>query len=75
MVGYDIHRTENLDFNENSYTIRFAANKDRTDFAMFVSNETFRRQKKYHFSEETADAFQHQTGNDLHSTEIGRAHV
>ena len=65
MVAYDFYRTENIVIKEVPYTIRFAISKDKSDYALFVSNNQNNKQKKYHFSKEVADDYKHYQGEDL----------
>jgi hypothetical protein len=64
-IAYDFYRTENIVIKEVPYTIRFAISKDKSEYVLFVSNNQNNEQKKYSFSEETADDYKHYHGENL----------
>jgi len=65
LIEMEIYRTKSININNNQYTIRFAVNKDESEYTMFVSNETDQKQSKYSFQKETADNFGKVTGEEL----------
>jgi len=65
LLSTAIYRTKVFNINDKQYTIRFAVNKDETEYTMFVSNDTDKKHRKYHFSKEVADRFGKTTGEEL----------
>jgi len=65
MIGFEIYRTENLAIDGIPYTVKFSIDKDRQEYILFVSNDQNGNNRKYHFSKETADAFQHYHEEEL----------
>lgn len=63
--AYDFYRTENIIINEVSYTIHFAISRDKSDYALFISNNLNNKQSKYHFNKEVADVFNHCNNQDI----------
>jgi hypothetical protein len=60
-----IYRTKEISINEKQYTIQFAVNKDESAYEMIVVNDGNGKRTKYGFSKETAQDFNHVTGDEL----------
>lgn len=54
-----------MSINNQQYTIQFAVNKDESAYEMIVVNYENGKRTKYGFSKETAQDFNHITGDDL----------
>ena len=65
LLGFHFYRTENLSINGIDYTVRFAQKNDSLEFALFVSNNSNGKERKYHFTKEVADDFKTYHGESL----------
>ncbi len=65
LLSLNIVRTENLNINGQSYTLRFAKSQDEQEFQFLLSNDSSHKQASCHVSKETANDFETQTGEDI----------
>lgn len=65
LIGFDIYRTETIEINGTSYTVRFAVSKDGQEHKLFVSNESNSKQASYEFTQEVSSDFKHYQGQEL----------
>jgi len=77
LISFQTYQTEYINVLGNEYTLRFSHSQDKTEYTLFVSNNTKNQESKYSHSKEVADNFRHYESQELTDevTKIIRADI